>query len=122
MNMKIIIVVLVFIVVDVIVGLAKSLTNGSYKSALMRTGLYHKLGEILAVGFGVLCEYLFPLAGITVGVPIVTSICVYIILMETGSIVENLSIISPALSSLLNRVFNGYKNAEEETEENTTEE
>ena len=120
--MKIIIVVLVFIVVDVLVGLAKSLTNGSYKSALMRTGLYHKLGEILAVGFGVLCEELFPLAGITVSVPIVTSICVYIILMETGSIVENLSIISPALSSLLNRVFNGYKNAEEETEENTTEE
>ena len=53
--MKIIIVVLVFIVVDVLVGLAKSLTNGSYKSALMRTGLYHKLGEIRAVGFGLLC-------------------------------------------------------------------
>ena len=122
MNTKTILVVLVFIVVDVLVGLAKSLANGNYKSALMRTGLYHKLGEILAVGFGVLCEELFPLAGITVGVPIVTSICVYIILMETGSIVENLSEISPALASLLSRVFNGYKNAEEEVEETTEEE
>ena len=120
--MKIIIVVLVFIVVDVLVGLAKSLATGGYKSSLMRTGLYHKLGEILAVGFGVLCEELFPLAGITVGVPLVTSVCVYIILMETGSIVENLSKISPALASLLSRVFSGYKNEDVETEENTTEE
>lgn len=117
MNVKIIIVVLVFILVDVIVGLIKALSQGKYKSALMREGLYHKLGEILAVGFGILCEELFPLAGITIGVPIITSICVYIILMETGSIVENLSALSPQLSNLLNRVFGGYKNEEENTTE-----
>lgn len=115
--MKIIIVVLVFILVDVLVGLAKAFANGNYKSALMREGLYHKLGEILAVGFGVLCEELFPYAGITIGVPIVTSICVYIILMETGSIVENLSEISPALASLLTKVFGGYQ-TEQADEEN----
>lgn len=75
----------------------------------MREGLYHKLGEIFAVGFGFMCEYTFPYIGITVSVPIVTTICIYLVLMETGSIVENLAEISPNIKKILGKVFDGYK-------------
>ena len=80
----------------------------------MRDGLWHKLGEIMAVGFGVLCELSFPYVGINVNIPLVTTICVYIVLMETGSIIENLAVISPNLQKVLSKVFGDYKQDDDE--------
>lgn len=109
MNVTMLIVVLIFIVLDMIVGIVKALALGTYKSLKMREGLWHKLGEILCVAFGVLCEMAFPYVGITVSIPIVTTICIYIVLMETGSIVENLALISPNIQKVLSKVFGTYK-------------
>lgn len=109
MNVQVLIAVLIFIVLDVVIGLIKAFSVGCYKSIKMREGLFHKLGEILCVGFGVLCEQCFPLVGVTVNIPIVSTICVYIVLMETGSIVENLAAISPNIQKLLGKVFADYK-------------
>lgn len=111
---KIILVVLVFIAVDVIVGVVKGVCTVGFKSMKMRVGLFHKLGEILAVGFGYLCEYSFPYVGINISIPVVSTICIYIVLMETGSIVENLSEISPNIKKVLGKVFEGYKQDSEE--------
>lgn len=80
----------------------------------MRDGLYHKLGEILAVIFGVLCELAFPTVGIDIKIPIVSSICIYLVIMETGSIVENLAIISPNIQKILSKVFSAYKEEKDE--------
>lgn len=113
MNVKIILIVLSFLVADVIIGVLKGIQTTGFKSMKMREGLFHKLGEIFAVGFGYMCEWSFPYVGINVNIPIVTSICIYIVLMETGSIVENLVEISPNLKKILARVFDGYKQDDE---------
>lgn len=110
---NLLLVTLVFIVMDVVMGLVKALETKSFKSLKMREGLFHKLGEILCVVFGMVCEMSFPIVGITVKLPIVSTICIYIIIMETGSIVENLAAISPNIKSLLIKVFNSYKNEEQ---------
>ena len=107
------IIVLVFIALDLVIGIIKALATGTYKSLKMREGLWHKLGEMIAVGFGVLCELSFPYVGINVNIPLVTTICVYIVLMETGSIIENLTLISPNLQKVLSKVFGDYKQEEE---------
>ena len=113
MNVKMLIVVLIFIAMDIAVGLVKAFASIGFKSVKMREGLIHKVGEIICVGFGVLCEYSFPYVGIEVNIPIVSTICVYIVLMETGSIVENhLAEISPSIKRLLGKVFDGYRQEE----------
>lgn len=112
-NINMLIIVLVFIALDLVIGIIKALATGTYKSLKMREGLWHKLGEMIAVGFGVLCELSFPYVGINVNIPLVTTICVYIVLMETGSIIENLTLISPNLQKVLSKVFGDYKQEEE---------
>ena len=114
MNVTMLVVVLIFIILDLVIGIVKALATASYKSLKMREGLWHKLGEILCVAFGALCEMSFPYVGITVSIPIVTSICIYIVLMETGSIVENLAVISPGIKAVLSKVFGEYKPDEEQ--------
>ena len=106
---KLILVVLVFILVDIIVGVVKAAYKTGFKSAKMREGLFHKLGEILAVVFGALCELAFPIVGIDIKIPIVSTICIYLVIMETGSIVENLAVISPNIQKILSKVFSAYK-------------
>lgn len=108
------IVTLLFIVLDILVGLVKAFSTVGFKSLKMREGLFHKLGEVLCVAFGVVCEISFPLVGITINLPIVSTICIYIVLMETGSIIENLAVISPNIKSMLGKVFGSYKNEDEE--------
>lgn len=117
---KLIIVVLIFIVTDVFVGIVKAAYKTGFKSAKMRGGLYHKLGEIIAVIFGALCELAFPIVGIDIKIPIVSSICIYLVIMETGSIVENLAIISPNIKKILAKVFNAYKEKDENEEADLT--
>lgn len=98
-------VTLVFIALDILTGWTKALATGTTNSSVMRVGLYHKLGEVLAMGVGYVCEYSFPLVGISVALPLVESICTYIILMELASVIENIMKINPQLADILNRVF-----------------
>lgn len=113
MSIKAIVVVSCFIAFDILTGLVSALMTHTYKSTKMREGLFHKLGEYFAVGFAYGCEYAFPYVGITMTVPICTSVVIYIIIMETGSIVENITIISPDLKRILGKTFGGYKNEDD---------
>lgn len=99
------IVSLVFIVLDILTGWIKALSTGTTNSSIMRVGLYHKLGEVLAIGFGYVCELSFPYVGISLSVPLVESIATYIILMEVASIVENITKINPHLAEILGKIF-----------------
>ena len=111
---KLILVVLIFIAADIFIGIIKAAYKVGFKSAKMREGLYHKLSEILAVIFGALCELAFPIVGIDIKIPIVSSICIYLVIMETGSIVENLAVISPNIQKILAKVFSAYKEDKDE--------
>lgn len=101
--------VLVFIAFDVITGWLKALATGTTDSSIMRKGLFHKLGELLAVMFGYMCEYAFPIMEIEVSIPFAGVIATYIVLMETASIIENLCIMNPSLSEIMKKIFDEDK-------------
>lgn len=94
-----------FIAFDILSGLVAAIKNGTYKSSVMREGLYHKIGELLAIAFGYLCEYSFPIIGVTVNIPICQSIMIYIVIMEVGSVIENIAKISPEVKAVLSKVL-----------------
>ena len=103
------IIVTVFIVFDVVTGWLKALYTGTLDSSIARKGLFHKVSELLAMVFGYVCEYCFPLAGIPFKAPIAGAIGVYIVAMETASIVENIAAMNPNLAQILSKVFSESK-------------
>lgn len=108
-KLYILIIPFAFICFDVITGWIKAFASGTTDSSIMRKGLFNKVGEILAIGFGIACEYTYPYVGITIEIPIASGIATYIVLMETASIVENLSILSPKLAKTLSKFFDNSK-------------
>lgn len=86
-----------FILLDLITGLIKAFKEKSYTSSIMREGLYHKIGTLLIVGFGYLVDYAQTYIDIGVSVPVAISVCSYVVLMEIGSIIENVCIINPQI-------------------------
>ena len=105
MNVTIGIIVLIFIAFDVLTGWLKALATGTTDSSIMRKGLFHKLGEIVAVIFGYVCQYTLPYVGVEIKIPFAVAIGTYIILMEIASIIENISKINPNLAKILGNVF-----------------
>ena len=105
--------VLVLIVLDVIVGLVQAAKNGDYQSAKMREGLFHKIGTILTVALAVLMQGFCGHIGDTGwDVPLIYGVCLYVALMEVGSILENLALINPELANT--KVFDMFKNTRSE--------
>ena len=98
-------IVLIFISFDSLFGLLQALTNQSFKSSVMRQGLFHKLGEILCYLFGVVCDATLPLVDIMVPFSLAGAITIYIVVMEIGSILENLSKVSPVMAKYLGFIF-----------------
>lgn len=98
-------IILLFIAFDIITGLLKAFATQAYSSSVMRTGLYHKLGEVLAFIFGVACDILFPYIGVKIPVSLAGAICIYISFMEVGSVIENIAAINPDLAKYLHKIF-----------------
>lgn len=86
-----------FILLDFVTGLVKAFKEKSFNSSVMREGLFHKCAFVLYVLFGVLIDYAQMYLELGVTVPMTTAICVYVILTEAGSVVENLGKINPAI-------------------------
>lgn len=105
MKISFFVISLIFIALDILTGWTKAVATGTTNSTIMRVGLFHKLGEILALGFGYACEVAFPYVGIMISIPLVESIGTYIILMEVASIVENIGKINPELTNVLSKLF-----------------
>lgn len=111
-------VVLIFILIDVISGFIKAVSNKTIASTGMREGLWHKAGTILLELLALVCSqvHLF-----IEGLPqeletIYLVVSVYIIVMEIISILENIADINPklSLSKLLNMYGFGKKNEDSE--------
>lgn len=98
-------IVLIFISFDILFGLLQALTNQTFQSSCMRQGLFHKLGEILCYLFGVVCDVTLPLVDIFVPFSLASAITIYIVVMEIGSILENLSKVSPVMAKYLGFIF-----------------
>ena len=85
-----------FILMDCTTGYTKALMNKTVSSKIMREGLFHKFGFILAIALSVLIDYAQTLIDLGVNIPLTTGICAYIILTEIISICENIKEINPA--------------------------
>ena len=105
MSITILIIVLIFIAFDVLTGWLKAISTGTTDSSIMRKGLFHKLGEIIAVIFGYVCQYTLPYIDVKINIPFAVAIGTYIVLMEVASIVENIACINPQLANILKNVF-----------------
>lgn len=84
-----------FILMDMVTGLVKAFMEKAYNSSIMREGLFHKIGSVLVVTFATLVDYAQVYMDLGITVPVTTAVCSYIILMEIGSIIENVCIINP---------------------------
>ena len=82
---------------DVVTGLVKSFKEKVYTSTIMREGLYHKCGYILCILLVTIVDYSQGYVDLGVNVPLIETVCGYIMLNEIGSITENLALINPEL-------------------------
>lgn len=108
------------IVADVVTGFAGAVKTGTVMSGKMREGLWHKAGFAGLIVTAFLLEYLcahIPYAGVEVAyiqdictalasIPLVLSACLWVIVTEAVSIMENLCILNPDIAkSPIGRIF-----------------
>lgn len=105
MNVYAILAVLVFIGMDVVSGMVKAFSTTGFDSSVMRQGFYHKLSEVLAVGLLAAADFYLPIVGVNVDVSFSAIGCAYFVLMEIGSIIENIGTINPELVGPLTKIF-----------------
>lgn len=86
-----------FIVLDFATGIIKALALKTYSSTIMRQGLFHKVSLLLVMVLGVLVDVAQGHLDLGISVPVGGAICGYIVLMETGSSLENICAINPEL-------------------------
>lgn len=101
------IVAAVAIALDIVTGLIKAFYLHNFQSSRMRQGLFHKLGELIALGILYGAQIAFPQIGIEAQLPLFPAGVGYCVLMELGSIIENLRAFTPGLDNILGRQKNG---------------
>lgn len=90
-------VAVVFIGFDILSGWIKGLATNHFQTAIMRAGLFHKLGSLLAIALGVIIDLVQEYLDLGFAIHITAAICAYIILMEIVSVVENICEINPEI-------------------------
>ena len=114
---SIVILVVAFICLDVVTGLLKAVYEKNLESECIRKGLIHKLGEIIAVVVAFLIEYSQTvILSINFDIPIVNGVCIYIILMEILSVLENICVINPQLRKVFSPYLKKLREKENEIE------
>ena len=94
-----IIAVLVLIVLDIVFGLANALIHREYSSQIMREGIAHKCAELGFILVGIVVDATI-ISGIDLGfaAPVLMSVCIYLCIMEIGSLLETFAKMNPALA------------------------
>ena len=99
-------------VVDIITGFAGAVKTGTVKSGKMREGLWHKGGFVGLVALSYMLEFAvlhIPSTGIeapgfvdlcnfVASNPLVRTSCIYIVMTEAVSVLENLCVLTPAIA------------------------
>lgn len=107
---------LLFIVLDLVSGVAAAYARHEVESPKLRQGLWHKIGYLVVLFCSIIIEWAMN-NGMDLGfsLPLVVPICVWISLMEVVSILENAEKINPDLSKIPG--FERLKQVEKETRE-----
>lgn len=111
--MTIYVIAAAFIAIDFVTGLIKAVAKNTFKSSIMRQGLYHKISELLCMCMGILIDFAQGYLDLGINVPVGTAVCCYIVLMEIGSALENLCAINPELSPTKLKTLFGMDTKEE---------
>lgn len=89
------------IVLDVASGLLQAIKNGDLSSEKMRVGLWHKCGFLGLIVLGIYVQWVEGFADVSAYLgfdfPSANAVCLYIIVTEIISIIENLKKISPEI-------------------------
>ena len=92
--------VLLLTVLDVIFGLVNAIASKSFSSAKMRAGIAHKSASMGFMLVGIVVDGTI-IGGLDLGfsAPVLTTICVYLCLMEVASLLETFALLNPHLSN-----------------------
>lgn len=96
-NWPLIVACCAFMVLDLITGFIGAVVHNDVQSSKMKAGLWHKCGFLLAIMFGVLCEWASSFVDLGFSLPVQPAVCMFIILIEVMSNLENLCKINPEL-------------------------
>lgn len=108
--------VLVLIVLDIVFGLVNALAKKEYSSAKMREGIGHKCAELGFILVGIVADATI-IGGLDLGfsAPVLVSVCVYLAVMEIGSLLETFARMNPQLAgSPLFKILDSVKSHVEE--------
>lgn len=89
----------IFIFTDYVTGIIKAIAQNELSSSRMREGLFHKFAYVIIVFVGYIIDYAQTIFYIGFEAPISESVCVFIILIEISSIIENCIAINPELQN-----------------------
>ena len=89
---------LAFILCDWVTGTAKGAKLRELCSSTMREGLWHKAGEVAVMVLAYMLEVGSAHIDLGFTVPLFVPACVYIVLNETASILENIAVLNPELA------------------------
>lgn len=98
MDYHILIITAVLILGDLGTGLCGAIKSRSLDSTKLRDGLWHKMGFFLLIAFAYALEYAAAYVDLGIDVPAVGAVCIYVMLTESVSIVENLCVINPEIA------------------------
>lgn len=98
--------VCLMILLDFVLGLGGALMTGTFSSPKMRDGLVHKYTELCAVVMGAILDGVLS-GGFDLPIqPILLGTCGYIIIMETGSVLELIKKYNPEAEGLVGWLTN----------------
>lgn len=88
------------ILLDWCFGVGNAIAKHEFSSKVMREGIGHKCSELGFVLVGIISDGLF-FAGLDIGLngPILIAVCVYLIIMEIGSLMEVFAKMNPKLAN-----------------------
>ncbi len=92
-----VIIALVAMILDIITGFASALKNADLSSSKMREGLWHKAGFCGLLILAYMVQFAMFHMELGLDFPAVDAVCVWIVVTEIVSIVENLCIINPTI-------------------------
>lgn len=105
---------LLFVCFDFLTGIIKAVKNKNISSSIMREGLLHKCAFVLVIILAIMCEAAMAHLDLGIMVPLIAPVCVYIVLTEIASILENISEIDPELKG--SKLFTLFTSSKEEND------
>ena len=100
------VVAFVCMILDIITGLIKGAATNSLDSQKMREGLWHKAGFVGLIALSYVLQIAQGFADLGIDIPAITAVCIFVVLTEAVSIIENLCEINPDIKdSPIGRLF-----------------